>query len=334
MKTKISTTLILLIISVLTFGQFEKYNSIQEFDSIARIYYHNNDIDSAILSYEFALNKFHANEERTRSVLSFLYIRATDDSKAIDNWNKGHEKGCYFGLSQTQYFDHFKDNDEFTKTANVDKQIGQKLDSISHVEYEVSLPNDYQKENKYPVVFIFHGNARNLEKTQKTWDSDYLNNEFIVIYLQSYIHYNSYDFKWVLDDEKTLLELNHIYDTVLDNYSVDRKRIVFAGMSAGGSYAIDCALNNNLHCTDLIMNCPVVPDVEIGLIDDFVKQNKSIVIITGEEDFALNDQKDLIEKIKEKNGQAEIEIIEGMGHDFSDDFSSLLDEYFKIILEN
>lgn len=333
MITKTISTIILLTISVLSFGQFEKYNSFEKLDSLSKIYFQNNDLDSAILAVEFALDKYPAYDEKATFILGFLYVRGGYDSKALTNWNYGHTKGYFYGLNSRQYLNHFKDNVDFKKIAGTDKNIGDRLDSISHIVYEVSFPKSYSKANKYPLIFIFHGSGRNLQKAKQTWTSETMSNEFITVYLQSYIHTSPYDYKWIMGDDKTAFELKEIYQEVVKKNSIDNNKIILAGMSAGGMVAIDYGFNNILTGSHFLFNCPVIPEINSNLINDFVIKNKEIVIITGENDFALNKQKELVEMIKGKEGQAEIKIIAGMGHQFSNDFSSLLYEYLKNMIE-
>ena len=123
-----------------------------------------------------------------------------------------------------------------------DLQIGEKLDSVSHIEYEIVRPINYSEKRDYPIIFVFHGNGRNIQKAKQTWTSETLSNDYITVYLQSYIHINPYDFKWTLGDEKTTTELIKIYSDVVKSNSFDKSKIIFAGMSAGGivitSYSI------------------------------------------------------------------------------------------------
>ncbi|NJK98895.1 MAG: hypothetical protein HC905_31840 [Bacteroidales bacterium] len=95
-------------------------------------------------------------------------------------------------------------------------------------------------------------------------------------------------------------------------------------MSSGGLIAIDYAFRQFVPVSGLVLNCPVVPNVSDDLISDFVKENKKFAVITGEIDWAVNDQKDLINKIDKMGGKAKITIIEGMGHEVSKIFQLYL----------
>lgn len=324
---------ILISISVSVFGQFEKYQSFEQLDSLSQVFYRANNLDSAILTIEYAFQNYPEHANKATFILGFLYVRNGDDIKAIRNWDLGQKKGYFYGLSNGMFKKHFGENEDFKIIAETDRLIGEKLDSLSHIEYELVRPNDYSENKVYPLIFIFHGNGRNIEKAKQTWTSETMTRDFITVYVQSYIHTGPDDFKWTLGDDKTAKELKKIYDEVVKLKSTDKNKIVFAGMSAGGMLALDYGFKNILSCSDYLLNCPVVPDIEDELINDFVGSKKEIVIITGEKDFALSKQKELIDEIKEREGKAEIKILEEMGHQFSDDFSSLLDVYLNKLLE-
>ncbi len=331
MTKKHLLTLSILILSVITtFGQFEKYSSYDELLSLAGEYSKKNSIDSSIMALEYAFKKFPKEEEKTTTILGYLYTRTGNVSKAIEIWKSGLEKGYFYGLNHEAYEKNYKDNSDFAKLAEIEKN----RENASHVEYEVALPTDYNNKNPYPILFIFHGNTRNIDQAKKTWTSQLMKDKCISVFVQSYAHYNSIGYIWISNDDKTKNEFKEIYDNVMSAYSVDTNKIIFAGMSAGGKIVLDFAFNELVPMSGIILNCPVVPDsISEYSINQFVDKNKMIGIITGEKDFALNDQKELISKINSQEGLNKITINKDIGHTFAEDFSDLLNEYLKWVLE-
>lgn len=141
-----------------------------------------------------------------------------------------------------------------------------------------------------------------------------------------------YTYAWKLNDEKTNKEFNEIFEQIIKEYSVNKDYIVFTGMSAGGMLA-DYAFNYSVPVYGLVLNCPVVPEVSDSSISKFVDENKKIGIITGEKDWRLNNQKNLINRVDTIGGNTRITINTGIGHEVASDFSTLLDEYLNWILE-
>ncbi len=313
-----------------SFGQYEKYTSYREIRSLTIEYYQSKKMDSSILVMEYAMKKFPDQYGQITQMLGSLHTRVGNYSKAVKIWKAGIDKGYFYNLNNKGFNEYYKDNPDFKKLALIEK----KRTEASHMKYEVILPSNYNNNKRYPTLFIFHGNNSNIETSKMSWNSPIMKDKYISIFVQSYIFMSRTDFKWVPNDDKTNKEFKEIYDSVLKTYPVDNNKIIFAGMSAGGRKVIEYAFNEFIPITGLVLNCPVVPD-SIGddNIKKFVEKNKKIGIITGEKDFALKKQKDLINNIKNQGGKNKLIINKDIGHVFADDFSNLLNEYLKWVIE-
>jgi hypothetical protein len=333
----IITSFMLCVLNITTFGQFNKLNSFEELDSLAQIYFQKGQLDSLILLDEYGRVRFPEQDEKLTYVLCYLYRRTNQDSLTLKNWDYGLKKGYYFGSSLKENSKRFKGNPEYNRLAKIDKQIGDSLSNLAHVEYEIVLPTNYSTDNKYPLLFVFHGNNRNLEQAKSVWTSELIQDNFIAVYLQSYIFMSKFinkgAYQWKLNDEKTNKEFKEIYTQIVDKHSVSKNEVLFIGMSAGGRLAIDYAFSDFLPVNGLVLNCPVIPNVSDSSIHEFVDENKKIAIITGENDWALNKQKDLINKVDSIGGNSKLIINSGLGHQFAADFPALLDGYLKWMLE-
>ncbi|MBK8884806.1 MAG: hypothetical protein IPN67_21365 [Bacteroidales bacterium] len=229
--------------------------------------------------------------------------------------------------------DSLINNPEFIRLAKLDKLIEDSLNNASHVKYEVCLPENYSKEKQYPVLFVFHGDGWNIEISKRTWTSKMMKEKFITVYMQSYIYLTYNTFQWKLNDEKTNKEFKEIFEQILNKYPINKSQVIFTSMSSGGNISIYFAFNKFVPVYGLVLTCPVVPDVSDNSVSDFVANNKKMAIITGENDWAINDQKNLISKIGKKGGNNKITIKPGMGHEIPNDYSTLLDQYLNWMLE-
>ncbi|MBU1368756.1 MAG: hypothetical protein KJ578_14275 [Bacteroidetes bacterium] len=330
--TKKAILLQFLIITLMTncFGQIDTSLTYEELETSAIRAFRNNNTDSAIIIMEYAYKKFPDEFARTTELLGYIYTRTNNLSKAIEIWRTGMDKGYMYDLNNPYYQDYYKDNADFDALAQIEKNS---LDTM-HLKHEIVLPTEYDNKKMYPILFVFHGNNRNIEKSKTSWNAPIMNKEFITVFLQSYIPSSPTDFKWVSKDEKIKREFTEIYNHVLNDYPVDEARIIFAGMSAGGKKAMDFTLNNYFPVSGLVLNCPVPPqDITDEMIRHFVVTNKKIGIITGENDFALENQKSFMSKIDSLGGQTRITVTEGLGHSFAENFSEILDEYLKWVIE-
>lgn len=312
------------------FGQIDKDLSYGEVESMAISAFRNNNTDSTILIMEYAYKNFPEELGRTSQLLGQIYTRVGDYSKAIKVWGTGINTGYFYDLNNPSYQKYYKDNLEFEKLAKIEKN---RMDTL-HVKHEIILPTGYTKEKTYPILFIFHGNNRSIDKSKLNWKAPIMKQEFITVFLQSYIPSSPTSFKWIPKDEKIKKEFTEIYHEVLKNYPVNESKIIFAGMSAGGKKALDFTLNNYFPVTGLVLNCPVIPrNVTDEMTTNFAKANKKLGIITGETDFALEAQKNLVNSIDSLTGQTKMFVTNGIGHDFADNFTQLLDEYLRWAIE-
>jgi len=333
MKLKlILASFMLCAINITAFGQFDKYNSFEKLDSLGSKYYYENNLDSSILVFEYARSVFPDYDENATLTLSFLYSKTKQDSMILENWDYGLKKRYYFGINDWQ-FKQFENNPEFNRLLKIDRQIGDSLNNLAHVEYEVVLPTNYSTDKVYPILFVFHGNNRNLQQAKSVWTSKIMQDKFVTVYLQSYIHMRKTAYQWKLNDERTNKEFKEIYEQILKKYPVNKNKVIYLGMSAGGRQAVDYAFNQFVPAYGLVLNCPVIPTISDSSINTFVNENKKIAIITGENDWALNNQKDLINKVDSLGGCGKLTVNEGLGHQFAEGFSTLLDGYLNWILE-
>ncbi|MGZ2371653.1 hypothetical protein ACXR6G_17875 [Ancylomarina sp. YFZ004] len=333
MKSKLFfATFILCILNISAFSQLNGYNSFEKLDSLGSKYYYENNSDSSILVFEYARSMFPEYDENATLTLSFLYSKTKQDSMILENWDYGLNKRYFFGINDLQ-FKQFENNPEFNRLLKIDRQIGDSLNNLAHVEYEVILPADYSEDKEYPLLFVFHGNNRNLQQAKSVWTSKVMQDKFVTVYLQSYIHMSKTAYQWKLNDERTNKEFKEIYEQILKKYPVNKNKIIYLGMSAGGRQAVDYAFNQFVPVNGLVLNCPVIAMISENLINTFINENKKIAIITGENDWALNDQKNLIKKVDSLDGYGKITINADLGHQFAKDFSTVLDEYLNWILE-
>jgi hypothetical protein len=333
MKIKvIITPFLLCALNIAAFGQFEKITSLKELNSLSTKYCQTNKFDSAILVTKYAMSKYPEYDKEATYLLDSLFLTIKQDSNVLKNLDYGLKKRYFFGLERWEYRD-FANNSEFIRLAKIDWQIEDSLNKVSHVKYDIVLPQNYSSDKKYPLLFVFHGNCRNIQKEECVWNSSVTKDKFIVVFVQSYIHISRYDYRWGENDEKTDKEFKEIYEQIVNKYPVAENKIIFSAMSMGGFVAISYAFNKFLPVNALVLNCPVVPDVSDSLIKQFVDEKRKIAIITGENDFLLNKQKELISKIDKIGGNNRIMINTGIGHEYSEKFPTLLDKYLNWTLE-
>ena len=120
MKLKlIITSFMLFIMNVVVFCQFDSFNSYEELDSIGMEYFRENELDSAILVFDYARSQFSEHDKDATYVLDDLYLETYQDSKSLENWDYGLKKRYFFGLSLNWNKNRFQDNPEFNRLAKI-----------------------------------------------------------------------------------------------------------------------------------------------------------------------------------------------------------------------
>lgn len=329
MKRKLLLQIILILSVLSCFGQFDKSLSYSELEDLALDSFRSSP-DTSILIMEYLYDSFPDRFDVTSIILPQMYTRVGRYSEAVNIWEVGVNKGYIYNLNNEALQKYYKENEAFGRLATKEKSI---LDTL-HLKFEVEVPSNYSKTNRYPVLFVFHGNNRNIELSKLNWNSPILKQEFITVYLQSYFPAAPDRFKWYPNDEKIKSEFTDIYEQVLKDYPINTSKIIFSGMSAGGRKALEFTLNSYFPVNGLVLNCPVIPrNISDEMIVDFTKSNKKLGIITGEKDFALESQKELVHNIDSLSGHTKMIVSKDLGHVFAENFSELLDKYLKWVIE-
>lgn len=136
------------------------------------------------------------------------------------------------------------------------------------------------------------------------------------------------------DQARTQRDLEIAYRRAEDQFTVDPGRVVIAGFSAGGGAAITIALAGRpFRSAGFIVAAPAIhPDVPDML--DQADPHLGGWITVGEDDWVREDTVKLYDSARGKGFPWHIEIIEGLAHEFPDDFHSRLVDALDFILTN
>jgi len=250
----------------------------------------------AISLIENEKDKFPGREFDLLAELSSLYLKTEQFEKCYKVWADGHRKGYFFLLDPR--FDQFKSiavNEQFKLYAAADKALREKALGKSKTIYELFLPEGYDKNRKYPLFIILHGGGRNIESAKKDWEIvPPLNSDYIVVYLQSYLHYDYASFGWRSSDKRAFKDIKTIFDKIKAEYKVDTTKIIVGGVSAGGVAAIDLAIHEIIPVKGVIGFCPGKPKAFDADRAEILKKNGvRFFIVSGEKDFYLERQKQM-----------------------------------------
>ncbi len=251
----------------------------------------------------------------------------------ISIFNEGHKKGFFYLIHpQIKEFDVYKDYPEFDEISRTDLELRSKTIEKASIKYELKLPNKFNPKKSYPLIIILHGGGSSLKRVLKHWNSPLLSKKFIRLYLQSFQHYDSNTFGWKVGDKRSDDELLVTFNEIKKYYKVNIDQLYIGGISAGGSYAIDCSIRQVLPIKGFITFCPGIPRI---LRDDKIRNlsdlNLKGYIIGGENDYYLPRQKQMVAIFDKYDFNYEHQIIDGMGHEYPKNESDLIKKAIKFL---
>lgn len=273
------------------------------------------------------LEKYPAEDYLIGRDLAILCGKAGEFDKGMAIWEAGHKKGYYyFIIPRSADYKAYVKQKKFKDIFRNDHIIRKKVNDQSSVQYEVVTPKNYTKTKSYPVMFILHGGGSTIARAKQNWISDSLNNRFIVVFLQSYIHYDMLTYGWKSSDPKAREEIKRCYNEVMAKYPVDKSKVIIGGISAGATMAIDIALTDTIPVKGFITVCPGMPkDLKDEEIQAAAKAGQKGIMVAGEKDFYRPKQEQMINAFNKLGYQYLYTVIPNMGHDYPENFSSWID---------
>ncbi len=274
---------------------------------------------------DFELSRSHA-----------LFCRKAGlNEECMDVFEMGHKKGYfYFIIPQMKKYEQFAGFERFTAIVREDARLRKKALEISKTVMEIQIPVNYSPKKKYPLLIVLHGGGSSIERAKSNWKSEKLAKEFIVAFLQSYMHQDLITFGWRTSDPRVREDIKKLYTQIVKDYSIDTENIVVGGISAGGSMAFDLAINDIIPVNGVFGVCPGKPQ---EFAEENIKAAKSrnvrAYILGGEKDFYLPRQDEMAKAFDFADLEYEQVVIEEHGHDYPEDFSKWIDSALEFLVQ-
>ncbi len=200
-----------------------------------------------------------------------------------------------------------------------------------HPRYRVITPDNYDPDKGYPLLLVLHGENSTLEDMIPHFQLDKYRGDYLLGFLQS-TERSMFGFTWQNGTEKDWQEIEYCYRHIIDEYSVDADRVIIGGFSAGGTMAIDIMLNEVIPVLGFVAGCPGKPtDLNAAALQRAAKAGKKGVIIAGEKDYCLNEQREMAHAFQNAGFKYLYTVIPGIGHRPPDNLPRLLDKAVEFI---
>ncbi len=279
----------------------------------------------AIQRLERTRAAFPEKRDATDLAIARIYAQLGQPERSLRVLQDAQDDGVFFGLlPQMDWLQQLQGQREFQAVLLQDLQLRAQADRESTMLYDVVTPVGYSPKQAYPLFIVLHAGGDDMANARRYWTSEGLG-QFITVYVQSSRHLTSSSFTWLEGDLMSRAGLRRIYDKVVRRYRVDPRRVLIGGMSAGGMMSLDVVLHDALPVTGFVVNCPVIPGFGPDLLGDVRRRGIRGVILTGERDFSLAEQKALVEAATRAGVAIHFTVIPGLGHALPADFPARLD---------
>lgn len=194
----------------------------------------------------------------------------------------------------------------------------------------VVLPPAEGASPPYPMLFAIHGRMNNAADFSAYWESLPAQGWLVALPQSSQVT-GPGSFIW--DDDRTAMtELRLHFAALLDQHSIDRRRIVWAGFSQGGGLAARLALDPDVPGSKFLLVCPWMPDVEQlasgGALDS---EARGFFVLGGRDDSGeVADQ--IRSRVEALGVPHRVETHPELGHDFPEDFERSLNVALDYLL--
>jgi predicted esterase len=284
----------------------------------------------AIALLEGALEQYPAEGYPITEKLGELYTQTEQYQKALEIWAYGAERGFFYCHNPGwPIYEPYTEFEQFEALVEKDRQLREAALQTSQTEFKVVTPQNYTPDQKYPLLLVFHGGNSRIDLAKHHWVSEKLNSDFLVAFIQSYLHYGMDKFGWKRSDQRAWDDIKNCFAQIIAQYNVALSKVFTAGISAGGLVAIEMALADILSVSGFMGVCPVIPGEDVFTPENIAVakgKGQRAVIISGEQDTYTGPQaQKMAEAFDEVGFPYQLDIVPEMGHEYPLDFSSHLD---------
>lgn len=177
----------------------------------------------------------------------------------------------------------------------------------------------------YPLLLGLHGNSMPALAARLAWEG--LSEEgYLLAFPQSkQMGFWKADYVWN-DRDVAVQEVSDYFETICEQYPIDRDRVVISGHSMGGQPAIWLALSGIIKAKGFITIGPYLPEEEIDAWDETIEAGKGSnirgVIFLGEQDKSVPHEgiHKLAQRLNTEGKLCKIEIVPNEGHEITSEF--------------
>jgi predicted esterase len=189
-----------------------------------------------------------------------------------------------------------------------------------------AMPDTLPDAFGYPLLVVLHGNNSNARATAPRWAAMADKGWVVAIPQSSAVGFGPDSYVWN-DRERTASELDAHLAKIKAATQIDTGRIVLAGFSMGATQAIALALTKRVTVRGVVPVCAWLPSIDefAGLVEGGAAKMLRAYVIVGAEDPSRDGAVALVDVMKRHNIRAEVDVRDGMGHEYPPDMERTLE---------
>ena len=257
-----------------------------------------------------------------------LYQELGMEDRILPVLQSGQQEGLFYPLLYAErkwppYVKKIEGQEGFDEFLAQNEQMRKEASENPGSEYFVVLPKNYDESRNYPLMVVLHGGTGSHYQAYLSWQSPELEKDFIIVFLQGAVYRGSYGRRY---DPESFENTLAMYRQVLDEYPVDTSMVFIGGPSAGGYRSIMLGLRQIIPASGLLLMFPVIPpDLDNTYFKESSERKLRVVLITGEHDFSIREQKELAFRLDTAGIANRFIIFSGKGHEYPDELEDQID---------
>jgi len=290
--------------------------------------------EEAAALLESVLDRYPDNVLANTYNLALARAYLGDADRSLAALEEGHRRGVFYGIWNftAEIWEPVKSSPRFEAFFEVNQARIAAAQEKASMKLEVVTPEGFDAAKKYPLFIALHGGGESTADFRPSWTSPRLRGEFITAYVQSSQVATMQGFHWQ-DVTVTRKELEAAYKQAVEQYPVDRERVIIGGFSSGGFGSLVAAMENFFPVRGFVVLCPEVP----ATIDDEEIQAARArglrgTLLTTEADKRVEQQRTLMSRMEKAGLAVDFHLTPSIGHWYPEDFAVLLDRALGFIL--
>jgi predicted esterase len=203
-------------------------------------------------------------------------------------------------------------------------------------EWQVTLPDGFDKSEEAVLIVALHPYGGNMEMTTGRWKEAAAELGAILLTPQGAFSLSDDSYEWGAKIDPIEESVLDAVDDVLEEYKVDKDKIVITGFSQGGSVAWALAVRNpDIFCGVIPVACKLPSGLDKALEDEEVKELRVFAAVGEDDNEELVDGcRRAVKRFKQLGAQAKLRVYEGVGHGLPDNAAAEQVKAVRFVIED